>query len=383
MTKDDDVEHGQDASATVETLIYDAVLAYSAGSLSSSDTNLEKALTTSFSSAALKKARDVLWATCDDTIIGPKSKSKKKSEHAFEIIDAIRELKSEKKLPKIFVSYEDIWMIPRRPEEINHADMSNRVDELEAAMSKVNSLLSQLSERNNDRASDVQQTPPDTSYKTVDKDEDAEPSTDPSNGQSSKDVQKPNHRNLQQKPQQQTDDTKTTRTTYAAKTAIIGTSTDKPGLKGSARPHPIYVGRLKPDTKPTDVKEYIYKHIGIRVPCEQIRTRNESYASFKIYVDKGHLERVFDPKCWPAEVMVNYFKTRSTQKRHDTRRDDNLGPRANWDYNSDRPYNSRDESDGYYSRQYLQQDYTDRDYIGYSSGRDYRYPRHLDDEEDK
>ena len=60
-------------------------------------------------------------------------------------------------------------------------------------------------------------------------------------------------------------------------TRIFGTGTNKSGLKVSTRPRQIYIGCLDPDTQVVNVIDYVRKNIGIQVPCEQLKTRGNTY----------------------------------------------------------------------------------------------------------
>lgn len=373
-----DTEQNQDnGNPTEESVIFDAVLAYCVANLSSSDIALENALTNSFNAAAVKKARDEIWTNCDANIIGPKSKSKsKKSEQASDIIDALRKLQTEAKVPKIAVLAQDIGMLPRNdPEKVDYTSMCNRVDELEAAMCRVNSILGQLS------AGNVSVTSSEAACNVTVIPDESQQDKDDDNAQH---VLNPNSQ--QARPLLQTNQTKPlqnpTKSSYAQKAAtrVVGTG-NKTGLKVSPKPHKIYIGGLDVNTKPSDVIDFVLTSIGIRVPCTQLRTRNENYTSFTISVDKNHLDRVFDPHCWPADAVIDFYKPPRSPRRHEFRRGGNMGPRAS-DRDSGRRY-FRDDSDEYYARQYVQQDYTERDFVGYGTNRDIRYSRYDNGEEEK
>ena len=148
-------------------------------------------------------------------------------------------------------------------------------------------------------------------------------------------------------------------------TRIIGTGTNRSGLKVSHKPRHIYVGCLDPETEVVNVTDYVYKNIGVRVPCEKLQTRGTTYTSFKIKVDRSHVERIFEPSLWPEEAIIDYYKPPRSERRLNSRRYD------------DRNYSTRGyDSDQYYQREYNEKVYNDRDYNGYeNTGRNYRYRR--------
>ena len=173
--------------------------------------------------------------------------------------------------------------------------------------------------------------------------------------------------------------------TYAAKlkaTRVVGTGTNKTGLKVSPRPHYIYIGCLDPETTTVNVIDYVLTNVGIRVPCRQLQTRNPAYTSFVITVHKEHVERVFNPAIWPSEAIIDFYHPPKSTRRHENRRQGTLYNRreniryTNQDNRNEHKYNS--DTDTYeYSRQYNQDYYKDEHFSGYRyTGRDDRYPRH-------
>ena len=174
------------------------------------------------------------------------------------------------------------------------------------------------------------------------------------------------------------DDTQsTTKPLYASQAAkppsrIVGTSSannSKNKLKVGIRNRDVYVGGLDPETKPYQVIDYVSKKLGISVPCEQLRTRSTTYSSFKITVDKNHIERVFNPNLWPADVIIDFY-------RRPRPRTDRWRPSNQYD-DGPEPRNSRRNDDEHYERKYREQVYEDSDFNGYIyTGRsDTRYRR--------
>ena len=155
---------------------------------------------------------------------------------------------------------------------------------------------------------------------------------------------------------------------------IVGTATNKKGLSVSPRPRDIYVGGLGADTTPTKVMDYVLENIGIRVPCRQIKTKNESYSSFVISVDRNHLERVFNPVLWPAEAIVDHYKPPRAARRWEYQRSERTERNNRTEWSANKQY--RDSSDEYYARQYDEHVYDDCDIRGHRyTGRDNRYLR--------
>jgi len=89
-------------------------------------------------------------------------------------------------------------------------------------------------------------------------------------------------------------------------TRVTGTGTNTTGLKVS--PLEIYVGRLAPDTQPVDIIDYVSQHVGIRVPCHQLETRRSGYASFRISIDRCHLDRILQSELWPRGAVIDLYK---------------------------------------------------------------------------
>ena len=162
-----------------------------------------------------------------------------------------------------------------------------------------------------------------------------------------------------------------TEITYAKMAGkIVGTVTNKKGLKVSPRPYQIYIGGLDIDTTPVNVMDYVLAHIGIQVPCTQLRTKSDTYTSFKISVDKSHLERVFNPTLWPSEAIIDYYRAPKYNRRRGYNRSEN-------EMRNHRPINNDDKTvTDYYARKYSEQDYDEYHDKGYGyTGRNRQYSR--------
>jgi hypothetical protein len=108
-----------------------------------------------------------------------------------------------------------------------------------------------------------------------------------------------------------TDDVFTTVAPRRKKAMVIGTgsSTALRGVNYTPRPSTTaaFVTRLSPRTTEADMCDYVRSCFGIDTQCEQLQTRYDSYASFKVVVNVKYVDKLLDPVMWPAGVMVRKF----------------------------------------------------------------------------
>ncbi|XP_041374707.1 uncharacterized protein LOC121387610 [Gigantopelta aegis] len=91
------------------------------------------------------------------------------------------------------------------------------------------------------------------------------------------------------------------------KPVVIGTAQSS-ALRGvKSTPVPVFVTRLAPGTKESDILDYVRSVLGIDVWCEKLRTRYDTYSSFKILVDSKNIDKLMSPNVWPEEVLVRKF----------------------------------------------------------------------------
>jgi hypothetical protein len=108
-----------------------------------------------------------------------------------------------------------------------------------------------------------------------------------------------------------TDDGFTTVSPRRKKPMVIGTgsSTALRGVKSTPRTSTAaaFVTRLSPGTSEAEMCDYVRSKFGIDTRCEQLETRYDTYASFKVVVNAKFVDKLIDPIMWPAGVMVRKF----------------------------------------------------------------------------
>ena len=63
---------------------------------------------------------------------------------------------------------------------------------------------------------------------------------------------------------------------------IVGSSVGlKGGIKSRGRYLSLFISRLDPDVEPNIVKQFISENFEIQVECTKLKTRYDSYSSFK------------------------------------------------------------------------------------------------------
>ncbi len=65
------------------------------------------------------------------------------------------------------------------------------------------------------------------------------------------------------------------------------------------------------------IKNFVYELAGMQPEAEQIRTRNDRYASFLVQVDKSVEERVLDQDEWKEGLIVRPFRGFLRRNTHD------------------------------------------------------------------
>jgi hypothetical protein len=93
------------------------------------------------------------------------------------------------------------------------------------------------------------------------------------------------------------------------KPVVIGTgrSTSLRGVKSTPATAAVFVTRLAPGTTEDDICDYVRSVFGVDACSEQLRTRYNTYASFKVVVKVKHIVKLMDPVLWPEEVLVRKF----------------------------------------------------------------------------
>lgn len=92
---------------------------------------------------------------------------------------------------------------------------------------------------------------------------------------------------------------------------IIGSNLSRPGLKTVGRTEWIFVSRFDPDTTVGDVREYLkdFKNGLEKSKCEEVKSRYNTYKSFKVGVPENLVDAALDPACWPHGTFVKIYET--------------------------------------------------------------------------
>ncbi|KAG0411199.1 hypothetical protein HPB47_011664 [Ixodes persulcatus] len=70
----------------------------------------------------------------------------------------------------------------------------------------------------------------------------------------------------------------------------------------------LFISRLAPSTKASDVQELLAGLVGDRtVTCTRLKTRHHSYNSFHVALDEGLLDIVNKPEVWPSGCVFRPF----------------------------------------------------------------------------
>ena len=68
------------------------------------------------------------------------------------------------------------------------------------------------------------------------------------------------------------------------------------------------MSRVKPQCKTDEIREYVKEIAGIDADVEKIQSRNTTYSSFVIHVDKTVEDRVLDPDEWQEGLIIRPFR---------------------------------------------------------------------------
>ncbi len=97
---------------------------------------------------------------------------------------------------------------------------------------------------------------------------------------------------------------------------IIGASGAASSIRGVSRKpaRPVYtrggvfVSRLSPNTTVNSLQDYVLNKSNIHVRCFELKSRHDSYKSFRIIVSDEHKNKLLVPAIWPQHVVIRpYF----------------------------------------------------------------------------
>ena len=94
---------------------------------------------------------------------------------------------------------------------------------------------------------------------------------------------------------------------------ILGSSSKYKGnIKSRGRYVSLFVSRLDPGIEPMELNSYIRDNFHVELECTKLKTRYDTYSSFKV---EGHCADpgiFLDPSKWPVDILVKkFFKPRS------------------------------------------------------------------------
>ena len=131
--------------AVTNEVVIQPLLSYILFSMSSGTvTNIIRAVVNHFTLDDIEEAKNVLWAKCDNSLIGTKQNRRdstartEKEAHVQDIINALQRLDATDKVPNLVIDARSLHMIPRsHPEELNNISAIDRLNRLEARMGSI------------------------------------------------------------------------------------------------------------------------------------------------------------------------------------------------------------------------------------------------------
>ena len=89
--------------------------------------------------------------------------------------------------------------------------------------------------------------------------------------------------------------------------AVIGTKCATTLKAKAGRFTAVFVSRLDPDTTEDDMERYVRETHNLKSTCSQLRSKHDSYASFKVEVFCQNLSDFYSPDKWPAGIYLRRF----------------------------------------------------------------------------
>lgn len=92
-----------------------------------------------------------------------------------------------------------------------------------------------------------------------------------------------------------------------SRTIVIGSNSEKVGLKTVDKSKWVFISRCSPETTVDNIVKY-FSDENIEVSkCEKLKTRYDDYSSFKVCVPVTQFEKVLTSGFWPRGVFVKEF----------------------------------------------------------------------------
>ena len=76
---------------------------------------------------------------------------------------------------------------------------------------------------------------------------------------------------------------------------------------GGNRTGGLFVSRLSPNTSASTVRRHIKDSCGVDVKCMSIKTKFDTYCSFRVDCDASCMKRLLQPSVWPMGILVRSF----------------------------------------------------------------------------
>ena len=89
--------------------------------------------------------------------------------------------------------------------------------------------------------------------------------------------------------------------------AVIGTKCATTLKAKAGRFTAVFVSRLDPDTTEDDMERYVRETHNLKSTCSKLRSKHDSYASFKVEVFCQNLSDFYSPDKWPAGIYLRRF----------------------------------------------------------------------------
>ena len=89
--------------------------------------------------------------------------------------------------------------------------------------------------------------------------------------------------------------------------AVIGTKCATTLKAKAGRFTAVFVSRLDPDTTEADMELYVRETHNLKSTCSKLRSKHDSYASFKVEVFCQNLSDFYSPDKWPAGIYLRRF----------------------------------------------------------------------------
>ena len=87
---------------------------------------------------------------------------------------------------------------------------------------------------------------------------------------------------------------------------VVGSGT-RNGLISNGHNVSLFVSRLKPETEPAAIEDYIVDVFNVSMTCEKLKTKFNFYSSFKIEGYCKNIEEFYNPDKWPDSVLVRRY----------------------------------------------------------------------------